>query len=188
MSVKWVPGNKINADLLKRFSYMLFTGTALPLCWNLKVSTCILLSLCEKICWQIQINQPHSTIWHKYPPYDGFMILFYNYPTMCTRITAALDHVHTRAGPRFNQKISSYQYRKSHCGDKTVVRSSYLHNGISYTGKMTSLYWISAQTFVHIDYRLMIQLRIIFITYWPNSSVIGKTVTTLTNHKESECQ
>ena len=27
------------------------------------------------------------------------------------------------------------QYRKSHCGDKTVVRSSYLHNGISYTGK-----------------------------------------------------
>ena len=40
--------------------------------------------------------------------------------------------------------MSSYQYRKSHCGDKTVVRSSYLHNGISYTGKMTSLYWIGA--------------------------------------------
>ena len=39
--------------------------------------------------------------------------------------------------------MSSYQYRKSHCGDKTVVRSSYLHNGISYTGKMTSLYWFS---------------------------------------------
>ena len=29
------------------------------------------------------------------------------------------------------------------CGDKTVVWSSYLHNGISYTGKTTSLYWIS---------------------------------------------
>ena len=40
--------------------------------------------------------------------------------------------------------MSSYQYRKSHCGDKTVVRSSYLHNGISYTGKMSSLYWIGA--------------------------------------------
>ena len=39
--------------------------------------------------------------------------------------------------------MSSYQYRKSHCDDKTVVRSSYLHNGISYTGKMTPLYWIS---------------------------------------------
>ena len=40
--------------------------------------------------------------------------------------------------------MSSYRYRKSHCGDKTVVRSSYLHNGISYTGKMTSFYWIRA--------------------------------------------
>ena len=29
--------------------------------------------------------------------------------------------------------MSSFPYRKSHCGDKTVVRSSYLHNGISYT-------------------------------------------------------
>ena len=43
--------------------------------------------------------------------------------------------------PWFNIKISSYQYRKSYCRDKTVVRSSYLHNGISYTGKMASLYW-----------------------------------------------
>ena len=46
-------------------------------------------------------------------------------------------------GPWFNIKMSSYQYRKSHCGDKTVIRSSYLHNGTSYTGKMASLYWIS---------------------------------------------
>ena len=36
-------------------------------------------------------------------------------------------------GPWFNIKMSSYQYRKSHCGDKTVVRSSHLHNRISYT-------------------------------------------------------
>ena len=43
----------------------------------------------------------------------------------------------------FNIKMSSYQYRKSHCGDKTVIRSSYLHNGISFTGKMPSLYWTS---------------------------------------------
>ena len=32
-------------------------------------------------------------------------------------------------GPRFKIKMSSYQYRKSHCGDKTVVRSSYLQMG-----------------------------------------------------------
>ena len=44
----------------------------------------------------------------------------------------------------FNIKIS-YQYRKSHCGDKTVVRSSYLHNDISYTAKMSFLYWIGGQ-------------------------------------------
>ena len=50
-------------------------------------------------------------------------------------------------GTRFNIKMISYQYRKSHCGDKTILRPSYLHNGISYTGKMTSLYWIRAQLF-----------------------------------------
>ena len=49
-----------------------------------------------------------------------------------------------RSGPWFNIKMQSYQCMKSHCGDKTVVRSSYLHNGISYTGKMSSLYWIGA--------------------------------------------
>ena len=46
-------------------------------------------------------------------------------------------------GPWFNIKMSSYQNRKSHCGDKTILQPSYLHNGISYIGKMTSLYWIS---------------------------------------------
>ena len=48
------------------------------------------------------------------------------------------------AGPRFNIKMSFYLDRKSYCGDKTVVWSSYLHNGISYTGEITSLYWIRA--------------------------------------------
>ena len=48
-------------------------------------------------------------------------------------------------GPWFNIKMSSYQYRKSHWRDKTSLWPSYLHNGISYTGKMTSLYWIRAQ-------------------------------------------
>ena len=50
-----------------------------------------------------------------------------------------------RPGPWFNIKMSSYQYRKSHCVDKTILRPSYLHNVISYTGKMASLYWIRAQ-------------------------------------------
>ena len=42
-----------------------------------------------------------------------------------------------RPGDRFNIKMSSNQYRKCQCGDKTVVRICYLHNGISYSGKMT---------------------------------------------------
>ena len=56
-----------------------------------------------------------------------------------------LYHDQYSPGPWFNIKMSSYQYRKSHCGDKMVVRSSYLHNGISYTGKMTFLYWFDPQ-------------------------------------------
>ena len=53
--------------------------------------------------------------------------------------------------------MSSYQYRKSHCGDKTVVRSSYLRNGISYTGKMSSLYWIGALDafFIRVSWSLV---------------------------------
>ena len=45
-------------------------------------------------------------------------------------------------GGWFNIKMSSCRYRKSHCGDKSILRPSYLHNGISYTGKMSSLSWI----------------------------------------------
>ena len=50
------------------------------------------------------------------------------------------------SGPWFNIKMLYYKYRKSHCGDKTVVRLSYLHNGISYTGtEMSSVHWIRAK-------------------------------------------
>ena len=41
----------------------------------------------------------------------------------------------------FNITISFYQYRKSHCGDKTIFGPSQ-HKWISYTGKITSWYWI----------------------------------------------
>ena len=42
----------------------------------------------------------------------------------------------------FNIRMLSYQYRKSHYGEKTILQPSYLYNGISYTGKTVSLYWI----------------------------------------------
>ena len=70
----------------------------------------------------------HSTKWtHWTTPEHSLWTIIYKTP-----------------GGWFNINMSSYQYRKSHCGDKTILRPSYLHNGISYTGKMTSLYWIRA--------------------------------------------
>ena len=59
---------------------------------------------------------------------------------------------HFHPGALFNIKMPPYQYRKSHCGDKTILRPSYLHNGISNTGKTTSLYWIRAQMCFRGDY------------------------------------
>ena len=54
----------------------------------------------------------------------------------------------SQTGPWFNIETPPCQYRKSHYGDKMILRPSYLHNGISHTGKMTSFYWITAQVLV----------------------------------------
>ena len=61
-------------------------------------------------------------------------------------------------GSWFNIKMLSYQYRKFHCGDKTVVRSSYLHNGISYAGKIKSLYWIRALSLDKVYYGIALSV------------------------------
>ena len=50
----------------------------------------------------------------------------------------------TPPGPWFNITTLPYQYRKSHWEDETILRPSYLHNGIFPTGKTASLYWIGA--------------------------------------------
>ena len=56
--------------------------------------------------------------------------------TLVSYLQVSGNNVHTlRPGSWFNIKILSYQYWKSQCGDKTVIRSSYLHNGSSYTDK-----------------------------------------------------
>ena len=78
-------------------------------------------------------------VWHNYIDLSDFHFIFNPW------IKLIQVDIKTGPGPWFNIKMSSYQYRKSHCGDKTVVRSYYLHNGISYTGKMTSLYWFGSQ-------------------------------------------
>ena len=71
------------------------------------------------------------------PHLPGGIYVYITTQKICTRFWSF-------SGPWFNIKMSSCQYRKSHCGDKTVVRSSYLHNKISYAGKMSPLYWIGA--------------------------------------------
>ena len=77
-------------------------------------------------------------------------------------------------------KMTSYQYRISHCGDKTILRPSYLHNGISYTDKMTSLYWIKALVFSFVLASYVQSSRRWFEIPWGSYDVIlkgGKLVT-----------
>ena len=64
-------------------------------------------------------------------------------------------------GPWFNINVQSFQYRRSHCGDKTI-RSSYLHNGISITGKMALLYWANPKVTFPIVYHAISE----FILHW----------------------
>ena len=58
------------------------------------------------------------------------------------RLGYAYMHHGARTLIQYENIVSSYQYRKSHCGDKTVVTSCYLYNGNSYTSKTASLSWI----------------------------------------------
>ena len=64
------------------------------------------------------------------------------------QIAGDISHI-LSLGIHFNIKISSYQYRKPHCGDKMSLWLPPFHNGSSYTGKIASLYWMRAQ---HTEY------------------------------------
>ena len=103
--------------------------------------------------FSLWINQPIHNVWDDqwgmlfihYTNKDQSMGNMYSmYRKICTQtFNAFFCVVYIIRG--VNKKMSSYQYRISHCGDKTILRPSYLHNGISYTERMTSLYWNSAQ-------------------------------------------
>ena len=69
-------------------------------------------------------------------------------------------------GGCFHVKMSSYQYRNSHCGDKTILRPSYLHNGISFTGKTASLHWIRAQESTLVRHQSAWIDRLTYIDAW----------------------
>ena len=83
--------------------------------------------------------------------------------------------------PRFNIKMLSYQYRKFNCGDKTVVRSSYFHNGISYAGKTAYLYWIEALMLIYFLYlkaKVMFTCTIMYREKMEQQPLLDSTPTT----------
>ena len=88
---------------------------------------------------QQQRVQNHQQ-WRHFLPYISNMIDIKGFT-----YSDVLNMKKPSSGPWFDIKMSSDQYRKYHYGDKTILWPSYLHNGISYTGKITSLYWIKAQ-------------------------------------------
>ena len=56
-------------------------------------------------------------------------------------------HEHNAGHALFNIKMMSYQLnKKSFCGDKMILWPSYHHNGVSYTGKTSSLYWMGPKS------------------------------------------
>ena len=75
-----------------------------------------------------------------YGPFGRIPLMSLKYDLYSTLELSCCLHYHQISGSLFNIKMLSYQCRKSHCRDKTVIRLSYLHNEISYTGKMPSLY------------------------------------------------
>ena len=93
--------------------------------------------------FSLAMGHPYVTTSHYPHAFDRMVMVKSRY--FFQGLCQCLDAMNKYPGPRINIKTTSYQYRKSHCGDKTILRPpSYLHNGISYTGKMTSLYWIGA--------------------------------------------
>ena len=59
------------------------------------------------------------------------------------------------------------KYRKSHCGDNTDIRSSYLPNGNSYSGKISSLYWISPLNLFYLKQKRPSHLRVTIASMLP---------------------
>ena len=68
---------------------------------------------------------------------ENFTLLSHKFQySNCCKVSHTCNNLVARALIQYkDDMMTSYQYR-------TVVRSSYLHNGIFYAGKMISLYWI----------------------------------------------
>ena len=83
-----------------------------------------------------------SCLWQRFcVESDSWGVLHIGTAMCRVQIKTILSFLTYSTGPWFNIKMPSYQCGKFHYGNKTVIRWSYLCNGNSYSGKMTSLFW-----------------------------------------------
>ena len=93
------------------------------------------------------------------------------------RIYVLLGLKELTSGPWSNINMLSYQWWKINCRDKTVLRSSYRHNGNSRTGETASWYWISPME--HWKLRVVIMPTL-------SSLVSPQVVVTILRHSDDE--
>ena len=95
-------------------------------------------------------------------------------------------HHTTPSGPQFNVKMPSHQHINSHCGDRRILWQC----GISYTGMVTSLYWIWAlnpktevEWYVLCGSKCLQCENITFVspTYWDRNKMTDISQATLSN-------
>ena len=158
----------INMPFIGIFSARFCLPPSYPLSARLSFSVCVSYF---SILFSLYITPKLSLCMH--------MSLFHSYTTFSIRLNLAFlprdrsifFNMYYDSGPWFNIKMTCYQYRKSHCGDKTILRPSYLHNGISYTGKTTYLYWIVALMLKPEYPRRIIAIIFLLLAspsrYWP---------------------
>ena len=70
-----------------------------------------------------------------------YILCVYRFITTCVQII--FNGTNKITGIWFNIKIPTHHHRRAHYGDKTMIRSSYIQNGSSYTGRTVTLYCIS---------------------------------------------
>ena len=63
-------------------------------------------------------NRDAGHLRHHHPHHD---VIVMNYLQESPKICLRHSNIHMHSGPWFNIKMSSYQYRRSHCGDKMAV-------------------------------------------------------------------
>ena len=125
--------------------------------WYIPVCTCSIFPQCTIHNRNVHISVLNDALWDMEQVHYGICELSqlahisHEFCIRFCRVLLCLVGL-SSSGPWFNKKMSSYQYRKSHCGDKTILQPSYLHNGIPYTGKTTSLYWFGALILVVLHY------------------------------------